>query len=68
MTIEPIIETFKLSDRLSVTMTATPGRIDCAWSPDVPTKATRQELAAYDLARDLMTRRLVQEMGEAGKI
>lgn len=58
-----ITQTFKLSDRLSLTMTVSAAGITGEWEPGPPDEATQAEIAAYRVARQLMLERLAEEVG-----
>jgi hypothetical protein len=52
-------ETFKLSDRLTITFTLAPdSRIDTTWTPCLPPRLTASEAREYRKARDIMLGRL----------
>jgi hypothetical protein len=55
--------TFRLSERLSVEITAGSDGFLCEWAPSVPTEFTRTELAAYERARNEMLRLLARMLG-----
>jgi hypothetical protein len=61
-----ITKTFRLSDQLSVDITVGPNNYLCEWTPAVPRKLTRQEMRAYERAREQMLDKLSEMVG--GKV
>jgi hypothetical protein len=58
------IKTFRLSNRLSVTLSVSRAGITAEWHPDLPSKGlTRSEVKHYRRARDEMLPRLAQQLG-----
>ncbi len=53
----------RLSDRLSIEITAGLGAVTCEWDPAMPERLTAVELAAYRRARDGVLARLAERIG-----
>ena len=57
-------KTFRLSDRLSVDITASPIGIVVEWDPEIPEDLTTTELLAYRRARHEVLEHLSQRLGK----
>ncbi len=53
----------RLSDRLSVEITAGLGGATCEWDPGMPERLTAEELRAYRKARNALLQRLAERIG-----
>ncbi len=54
----------RLSDRLSVEITAGVSAVTCEWDPAFPERLTAEEVAAYRRARDGVLARLAERIGK----
>jgi hypothetical protein len=57
-------QTFRLSKRLSVEMTAGLAGFSCEWAPAKPARLTAKELRRYRAARAVMAARLAEATGK----
>lgn len=63
LTERAVMKTYRLSARLSVTMTVGPAGFVVEWNPDLPAQLTAEELSAYRAARTGLLAELARLVG-----